>query len=329
MENRKPNNIIQLLQNSLSPIAGYMNDPQVQEIMINAPDNVWIEQDGRVFKTEIRISEVEIRSAITLLAKMSGKDAKEGTRDSIIDARMEGFRIAAALAPVSVYGHSICIRKHGIKKLSLEDYLNAGGIDQATYDFLLQIVLKRKTVIIAGGTSSGKTTFLNAMINKIPSHEVIRTIEDTHELSISSPNWVAFEANPRAGITIRDLVKLCLRYRPDRIILGEVRGGEAFDLMQAVNTGHDGSFATLHANSAKAALARLETLTMTADIGWPLEAIRTEIGASFDYVVFLSRMAEGDRFVRGIKEIVEVNGYDQIAKEYRLKTIYERECSHA
>ena len=324
MERSTKNNTIQLLQNSLRPIAAYMDDPQVQEIMINAPDNVWIERDGVVFKTDIRISEVEIRSAITLLAKMSGKDAKAGSEDSIIDARTDGFRIAAALAPVSVYGHSICIRKHSIRKLSLEDYLESGAIDQPTYNLLLNIVLDRKAVIIAGGTSSGKTTFLNAMINKVPHHEVIRTVEDTHELSITSPNWVAFEANPRAGVTIRSLVKLCLRYRPDRIILGEVRGGEAFDLIQAANTGHDGSFATLHANSAKAALSRLETLTMTAGIGWPLEAIRAEIGSAFNYVIFLSRMTVNGRTVRGIKEIVEVNGYDQASNEYRLKSLYER-----
>lgn len=327
MEHQKTNNTIQLLQNSLGPIAAYMDDEHVQEIMINAPDNVWIERDGEVFKTEIRISEVEIRSAITLLAKMSGKDAKEGTEDSIIDARMEGFRIAAALSPVSVYGHSICIRKHSIRKLSLEDYLNSGAIDQPTYDLLNKMVIERKAVIIAGGTSSGKTTFLNAMVNKVPHHEVIRTVEDTHELSITSPNWVAFEANPRAGVTVRSLVKLCLRYRPDRIILGEVRGGEAFDLIQAANTGHDGTFATLHASSAKSALSRLETLTMTAGIGWPLEAIRAEIGSAFNYVVYLSRMKENGKTVRGIKEIIEVNGYDQAANEYRIKNIYERKCN--
>jgi len=317
-------NAILLLQNALKPVSQYMSDEHVQEIMINGPNDVWVESNGAPKKVDVAISEIEIRSAITLLAKLSQKDAKEGTKDSIIDARMDGFRIAAALTPVAVHGHTICIRKHSIKKFTLEDYLGFGAINQSTYDLLLKIVDERKNVIIAGGTSSGKTTFLNAVINKIDDSERVITIEDTHELSVNSPNWVAFEANSQAGITIRDLVKLSLRYRPDRIILGEVRGGEAFDLMQASNTGHDGSFATLHANSGRGALSRLETMVMTAGIGWPLDAIRTEIGSTFNYVIFLKRMLENGKTVRGIKEILEVNGYDQVTKNYVLTTKYER-----
>jgi len=317
-------NSIQLLQHALGPVSHYMSDGAVKEIMINGPDDVWIESDGAPEKVDVRISEIQIRSAITLLAKMSQKDAKEGTKDSIIDARMDGFRIAAALSPVAVHGHSICIRKHSIQKFTLEDYLSFGAINQETYDLLLQLIAERKNVIIVGGTSSGKTTFLNAVINKVPASERVITIEDTHELTVQSPNWVAFEANIPAGITIRDLVKVSLRYRPDRIILGEVRGGEAFDLMQASNTGHDGSFATLHANSGRAALSRLETMIMTAGVGWPLEAIRTEIGATFNYVIFLKRTLINGKTVRGIKEVLEVKGYDQITKEYILTTKYER-----
>lgn len=308
-----------MLSSQLSPVAHFMDDESVQEIMINGPDDVWVEKSGVMqAEPDIRLNETQIRSALEMLASLIGKDAKENSINAIIDARMDGFRIAGALSSVSTKGSSICIRKHSTFVRSLDDYVADGAMSEEVKEFLIQAVKDRKNFIVSGGTSSGKTTLLNALISYIPHSERVLTIEDTRELKVKVPNWVPLESNEQAGILIRNLVKLALRYRPDRIIVGEVRGPEAFDLMQAMNTGHDGGFATLHANSASSALSRLEALVLTTPgVDWPIEAVRGEIANTFDYVI--QQVRENGK--RKLKEVLQIDHYDRERGIYVTRNI--------
>jgi pilus assembly protein CpaF len=321
MDRETTRQAIENLRHTLVGIAPFLDSDDVQEIMINGPSDVWVEERGRLTKRDVVITEIQIRSAIAILARLSGKEASPDNSDAIIDARMDGYRIAAALVPISTGGSSISIRKHGKFVRDLKDYVADGAIPPELYDMLIKAVESRKNIIVSGGTSSGKTTFLNALAKVIPAHERVLTIEDTKELQILTPNKVSFESNERQGIPIRALVKLALRYRPDRIIVGEVRGPEAFDLMQAMNTGHDGGFATLHANSATTALRRLESLVLTTpDVDWSLEAIRSQIGMTFDYVIHLARDAQGRR---GVQEVLHLEDYNLERKDYVSELIYK------
>lgn len=274
MDRATKEHAIAMLADILRPVAPWLTSPNVQEIMINGPDDVWVEERGASRRLDVTLSHISIASAIDVLARIAGKTADKDGSNAIIDARLEGLRFAAALETVSSKGPSICIRRHSPVLLSMEDYVSMGALDPRRCALILEAVERRKNILVSGSTSSGKTTALNAMIVLIPPDERVVSIEDTRELQVKAPNWVAFEANEQAGIAIRHLVRLALRYRPDRIIVGEVRGAEAFDLMQAMNTGHDGGLATIHANSARDALARLEGLVLTTpDVDWPLEAI--------------------------------------------------------
>lgn len=308
-----------MLENQLKSIMPYLQDELTQEVMINGPDNVWVESAGEMlFMPDVKISEVEIRGAIDTVARLSGKEVKEGQETSVVDARMEGFRIAAAVNGVSTLGSTICIRKHSSVVWTLDDYVKQGYMTEAIKEFLIAQVVNKKNILVSGGTSSGKTTFLNALIGYIPSDERIITIEDTRELSVKVPNWVPLEANEQANIPIRKLVKLALRYRPDRIIVGEVRGPEAFDFMRALNTGHDGGFGTMHANSALSALSTLETLILSTEgIDWPLESVRSQIGDTFDFVLQLVR----EKGKRRLSEILKINHYDRERKMYVTENI--------
>lgn len=308
------------LKRTLLPVSELLDDPLVQEIEINGPDDVWFERAGVQQKSEIRITRSQIESAITILARMGDKDAKAGTADGIIDARMDGFRIAAALAPTSVRGPSMCIRKHSPVHLSLADYVKSGAISPDWEDRLRSMVTSNKNLLVVGGTSSGKTTFANALIGEIPPEQRVVTIEDTPELKVIAPNWVSLESNAQRSVTTRDLVRLALRYRPDRIIVGEVRGGEAYDLLDAANTGHDGVIATLHANSAFDALSRFETLILRGGIEWPHRAICAQIARTFDYVIFMTRR----RGVRCLQEVLALHDYDGETQTYRSDIIYSR-----
>lgn len=297
---------LRALTHALSPIREYLDDPLTQEIEINGPNDVWVERAGVQSKVDVRIGATELETAIGVLARLSNKDAKAGTADGIIDARMEGFRVAAALPPTSVHGPSMCIRKHNPVHLSLADYVKAGALTEEWAEQLRDMIRSHKNVLVAGGTSSGKTTFVNALLAEIPKEERILTIEDTPELKVLSPNWVSLESNTQAGISTRDLVRLALRYRPDRVIVGEVRGGEAFDLLDAANTGHDGVIATLHASSSFDALSRFETLILRAGIDWPHRAICAQIARTIDFVVFMARRNGSRR----LQEVLEVQDFD-------------------
>lgn len=311
-----------LLKNALAPLSDLLDDPLVQEIEVNGPDNVWVERAGSNQEKEhsIKISDVQIKTAVHLLGRLNGKDAKAGCRDGIIDARMEGFRIAAALQPTSVHGSSICIRKHNPLVLSLDDYVQKGSFSPEIAEFIRRAIHDHKNILIAGGTSSGKTTFANAMIAEIPPHERVVTIEDTPELKVKAPNWVSFEANEQSNISSRDLVRLSLRYRPDRIIVGEIRAGEAYDLLDAANTGHDGVMSTIHANSSFDALSRLETLVLRGGVPWPHRAICRQIARTFDFVFFMARRQGG---VRKLCEILSLKDYDITKEEYVYEMVFE------
>ena len=340
----------EVLANTLAPIAPLMGDPAVQEIMINGPDDVWVERSGRITRLGVQISDIQIRSAISVLARLEAKEAKEGTADGMVDSRMEGMRVAGVLAPTAVKGHAISIRKHSPVHLSLDDYDKAGAFRSRSENesnaettsspdrpadtavlrggsslktFLRWMVKTRKNVIVAGGTSSGKTTFLNALIGEFDEADRVLTIEDTPELRVRVPNWVCLESNEQTGVTTRALVRLALRMRPDRLLVGEVRGGEAFDLMQAANTGHDGCLATVHANSAYAALSRLESLVLTSGVDWPHVAIQAEIARTFQFVVFMAR--RGHR--RVLEEVMEVRGFSRETSAYAVQHLYRRSAS--
>lgn len=328
-----------VFRSQLSMLAQYMDDQTVQEIMVNGPSDIWIEKSGKMFPVEgVQISDVNMRAAVKALAGANSKDVQP-----VLDCRMPGYRIAAALAPVGIKGNALCIRKHARSKRRLSDYLDDGGFEvqhqyyrniidssirpdpvevrkggEALADMLSWMVVAKKNIIIAGGTGSGKTTFLNALLAEIPDGERVLTIEDTAELQVQTPNYVGLEAVD--GIPVRVLVRLALRFRPDRIVVGEVRGPEAYDLLDAMNTGHSGGACSLHADSPLLALARLESMVrMNPDAAnLPLAALRQQIANTFQYVVFCSRH-DGRR---GPEEVAEVVGI--INGEYEVRNIYDR-----
>jgi pilus assembly protein CpaF len=325
MDQQTRTNTHELLRNALNSIAPLLEDGRVQEVMVNGPNDVWVERAGhaKIVKTDIQISEIEILSAIQLLASLENKQAQQRGKNSIIDSRLDGFRFAAAMKPTSINGPSISIRKHNPVHLSLNDYVDGGSVTPEMADMLRQMVRQHRNIIVAGSTSSGKTTFVNALIGEIDHDERVVTIEDTQELKVTVANWVPLGSNEQEGVTTRDLVRLALRYRPDRIIVGEVRGGEAFDLLDAANTGHDGLLATLHANNCLGALSRLESLVLRAGINWPHEAIKAQIASSFDYVVFMARVAGK----RQLAEMLKIEGFDFNSKQYQTTGVYRCESS--
>lgn len=336
---------LKVLRSHLSPLMSFMDDASVQEIMVNGENDVWIERGGDMQKVDLSeigvISDVNIRAAIKALAGSNNKDTAP-----VLDCRMPGYRIATALPPVAIKGPSICIRKHARSLITLDSYTKSGVFDlsghweshsshvpprpmredfskdpQAVEDMLRWIVLSKKNIVIAGSTGSGKTTFMNALLGVIPEHERLITIEDTHELQISLPNYVGLETAEAHGIDIRRLVRLVLRFRPDRVVVGEVRGQEAYDLLDVMNTGHSGGACSLHADSPMLALARLESMVrMHPDAqNLPLEALRTQISNTFNFVIYCSRY----KGRRGPEAIAEIKGLKEDGT-YHLDTIFDR-----
>lgn len=300
-------------------IVHLMDDPSISEIMVNRPDEVWVKQGGAMHRVDSGMDEVRLRTAIQSLARIENKDVAESSANSILDARIGSYRVACVLRPTAVDGHAMCIRKHTSSSLTLDDYRSNGFFDpfedaertvelgEDRGEFLRKIVRGRKNILVAGGTDSGKTTLLNALIAEIPDTERVISIEDTVELHVRAPNKVRLLANKQSGIEMRDLVRLSLRMRPDRIVVGEVRGSEAYDLLQAFNTGHDGGFATIHASNARLALMRLESLVMqeeSARMGH--EAIAMQIASTLNYVVHLKTVGG----LRRLSELVEIAGFE-------------------
>ncbi len=254
---------------SLAPIRTFIDASDVAEVMVNRYDSVWVERHGEMMRLDVKLEPAKLEGAVRSLASSVQKSAVRGTAQGIINAGHKGLRIAAVMQPTAIDGHALSIRRHRDTTLSLSDYVKAGAFssrharskhtdqpifngpteDEGLKDALAELVRQRKNLLVAGGTSSGKTTFLNALVAEIPQEERVLTIEDTMELKPSVCNLVRLLSNTDRNVTTQQLVALALRFRPDRILVGEVRGGEAFDLLQALNTGHDGGMASLHANT--------------------------------------------------------------------------------
>lgn len=302
-----------------------VDDPGITEIMINGPDHIFIEQKGRLFESELRFeSEEKLQNVIQQIVSDCNRTVNEAF--PIVDARLQnGARVNVVLNPVALNGPIVTIRRFPDKPITMEDLVSFGSVTGEVCAWLDRLVRAKYNIFISGGTGSGKTTFLNALSNYIPQEERIITIEDSAELQlINVRNIVRMETRNAnvdgcREITIRDLIRTSLRMRPDRILVGEVRGGEAFDMMQCLNTGHDGSMSTGHANSARDMLSRLENMILMG-MEIPLTAIRQQIASGIDIIVHLGRLRDKSRKVL---EIVEVTGYED--GEIQLSTLYHFE----
>jgi pilus assembly protein CpaF len=313
---------------ALRPIETYLNDPRVVEVMINGPNKVFIECHGeRPIEVDVRLSESQLQSIISLSALVSRREVDlhghgGAKKFSIVSAKLPHLRFEAQLPPVAVDGPYISIRKHNPLVIPLEDHVAAGVFGQDVADYLRQQVRSQSNILVAGGTSSGKTTFLNTLVGEIPDYERLFVIETVPELQIKQPNVVRLEADDEQGASVQRLVKSGLRSRPDRFLVGEVRGPEAFDLMDAANTGHPGTMASLHANSPAEALDRFENLILEGRPTMPLAAIRTRIAQTFKVVVQMSRVSEGGRVVRRLGAVIEVDGIDRTTGDYVTRKVF-------
>jgi len=286
----------------------FFEDPQISEIMVNGPNQIFIERHGKLLLTEAKYdSEIQLRLAINHIINPFGRYVNY--KHPMVDAHLkDGSRINAVIPPVAQQGSCLSIRRFLKDKLAIQDLIDKGSITQGMADFIAVCVAARLNIIVAGNTSSGKTTFLNILARSIPDHERIVTIEDSIELQMMQTHKISLEARPpdyngEGQVTIRDLVKNSLRMRPDRIIVGEIRGGEALDMLQAMNTGHDGSMTTVHSNGPRDTLSRIETMTLMAGFELPVLAIRKQISAALDLIVYLTRFPDGTRKVTQISEV--------------------------
>jgi len=297
----------------LGPLEDLMRDPAVSEIMVNGPNVIYVERGGKLTLSERRFNdERHLRTIIERIIAPLGRRIDESS--PMVDARLpDGSRVNAIIEPVALDGSTLTIRRFGKKRLNMDDLVRFGSIVPEACSLLKAMVESRLNCVVSGGTGSGKTTFLNILSNYIPNGERILTIEDAAELMLNQEHIVRLESRPqniegRGAVTIRDLVKNSLRMRPDRIIIGECRGGEALDMLQAMNTGHDGSLTTLHANTPRDAIARLETLVLMAGYELPVRAIREQIASAVDVVVQIERMRDGSRKVTSVSEVVGMEG---------------------
>ncbi len=302
-----------------------IDDKAVTEIMVNGPDNIYVERNGELSKSTLHFESKEKLSDV-IQQIVAGCNRVVNEASPIVDARLnDGSRVNVVLSPIALNGPIVTIRRFPEKPITMRDLISFGSVSKEVCDWLGRLVKAKYNIFISGGTGSGKTTFLNALTDYIPADERIITIEDSAELQITSiPNLVRMEtrnANVEGcrEITIRDLIKTSLRMRPDRIIVGEVRGGEAFDMMQCLNTGHDGSMSTGHANSSKDMLNRLENMILMG-MEIPLAAIRQQIASGIDIIIHLGRLRDKSRKVL---EITEILGYEN--EQIALKTLYRYE----
>ena len=289
-----------------------LDDPEISEIMINGPDQIYVEKRGRIVKSSITLTTEEILRLIDRIITPIGRriDAEQ----PMVDARLpDGSRVNAVIPPVALDGPGVTIRKFARERMLIADLIRLGSLSEHMAGFLEACVVSHLNTIVSGGTGSGKTTLLNILSGYIPEGERIVTIEDAAELQLHQEHVFRLEAKPanadgNGEITIRSLVRNSLRMRPDRIIVGEVRGGEALDMLQAMNTGHDGSLTTLHANSPRDAISRLETLVLLAGFDLPLKVVREQIASAVDLIVQQSRLRDGSRKVTSISEVVGMEG---------------------
>ncbi len=309
----------QFVQEVLDEALGYgplevlLRDPSISEIMVNGKDQIYIERGGKIYLTDVTfLSDDQLRVIIDRILAPLGKRVDDSM--PYADARLpDGSRVNVIIPPLALTGPTITIRKFSQKKLTAEELIQFGSITREMVEFLRATVYVRKNILISGGTGTGKTTFLNMLSGFIPEDERIITVEDTAELQLQQAHVVRLESRPpnvegKGEVTIRDLVRNCLRMRPDRIVVGECRGAEALDMLQAMNTGHDGSLTTIHANSPRDALSRLETMVLMAGTELPSKAIRQQITSAVQIIVQLSRFRDGTRKVVAISEITGMEG---------------------
>ncbi|MBE0669309.1 MAG: CpaF family protein [Anaerolineales bacterium] len=295
------------------PIQSLLDDPEVSEIMVNGPKKIFVEKNGKLSKSSVTFDDDD--HVIRVIERIILPLGRRVDFDSpTVDARLpDGSRVNAVVRPVAIDGPSITIRKFRKDKLQAEDLINFGSLTRQMADFLQACVKARFNIIISGGTGSGKTTLLNVMSGFIPENERIITIEDAAELQLQQDHVMRMETKPantdgQHSVTIRDLVKNSLRMRPDRIVVGEVRGGEALDMLQAMNTGHDGSLTTVHANTPRDAMSRIETLVLMAGMDLPLKVVRQQISSAVDLIVQQTRLKDGQRKVTAVTEVAGMEG---------------------
>ncbi|HKO46854.1 MAG TPA: ATPase, T2SS/T4P/T4SS family [Polyangiaceae bacterium] len=301
----------------LGPLENLLSDPTVNEIMVVDPSTIYIEQRGKLRRTDASFTDDDrVRAIIERIVTPLGRRIDESS--PIVDARLrDGSRVNAVVRPLALKGSTITIRKFSKSPLTLEKLIAFGAMSPEMGQFLVRCVRAKKNLVISGGTGSGKTTLLNVLSSAIPSDERVVTIEDAAELQLGQPHVVSLETRPpnmegKGEYSIRDLVKNALRMRPDRIVVGECRGGEALDMLQAMNTGHDGSLTTTHANSPREAVARLETLVLMAGLELPVRAIREQIAGAVHVLVQQSRLSDGSRKVTAVSEISGLNDHGEI-----------------
>ncbi|MGB9736025.1 MAG: ATPase, T2SS/T4P/T4SS family [bacterium] len=297
----------------LGPLEPLLEDKSINEIMVNAKDQIYIERHGLLEKTALRFSsDTAVLNVIERIVSPIGRRIDESS--PTVDARLkDGSRVHVIIPPLAIKGPTITIRKFSHIPYTIDDLIRFGSLTEHIAEFLSIAIKARKNIVVSGGTGSGKTTLLNVLSGFIPDDERIITIEDSAELKLNQPHVVSLEARPpnvegKGAITIRELVRNALRMRPDRIIVGECRGGEALDMLQAMNTGHDGSLTTLHANSPRDALSRLETMVLMAGMELPVKAIREQIRSAIDLIVQQTRFKDGSRRVSAISEVQGMEG---------------------
>jgi len=309
------------------PITPFLSDPTVSEIMVNGTGSVYIEREGILLPAGVEFaSEASLRAAIDRVVSRVNRRLDESS--PFVDARLpDGSRANAIIPPISLSGCCLTVRKFRQVPYSMEELVQAGMLTEESVRYLAEAVRRRMNIIVSGGTGAGKTTLLNALSGFIPDGERIITIEDAAEIRLHKPHVVRLEARPpniegKGSVTIRDLVRNSLRMRPDRIIVGECRGGEALDMLQAMNTGHDGSITTGHANSPRDMLRRLETMVLLSGVEIPVKAIREQVASAIDLIVHVSRMSNG---MRVISSITEVTGAGE--QQILLQEIFRRSAS--
>ena len=304
----------------LGPLEDLIADETVTEIMVNGPRQIYVERHGKLQLTDLEfLDDSSVMAIIERIVSPIGRRIDES--QPYVDARLaDGSRVNAIIPPLSLTGPTLTIRKFAKRTLTVDDFIRFGTWTRNAAEFMKACVIMRKNIIVAGGTGSGKTTLLNLLSGFIPHDERIVTVEDAAELKLVQPHVVRLEARPpniegRGAVTIRDLVKNCLRMRPDRIIVGECRGGEALDMLQAMNTGHDGSLTTVHANSPRDVISRLETMVLMSGMELPSRAIREQIASAVDIIIHESRLSDGSRKVVAISEITGLEGQNVVMQD--------------